>query len=82
MQAWNSGCMGRPTNLPAKLDVVMKALSKPPGERYPSVRAFTDALTVAARDCGAAGNATPPATSGGEEAKGGLMGKMRGLFGR
>ena len=27
MQAWNSGCMGRPTNLPAKLDVVMKALS-------------------------------------------------------
>lgn len=68
---------------PASVEaVVMKALSKPPGERYASVRAFTEALTVAARDCGAAGNATPPAASGGEEAKGGLMGKMRGLFGR
>jgi serine/threonine-protein kinase len=65
---------------PASVEtVVMKALSKQPGERYPSVRAFSDAFSGAAQDCGAGGNATPPAS---EEPKAGLMGKMKGLFGR
>lgn len=58
--------------------VVMKALSKLPAERYPSVKAFSEALTVAAQDCGKEGNATPPPP----EENGGLMGKMRGLFRR
>ncbi|MCC6242813.1 MAG: serine/threonine protein kinase [Gemmatimonadaceae bacterium] len=63
---------------PASIEaVVMKALSKQPTDRYPSVRAFSEAFSVAAQDCDKAGNATPA-----EEPKGGLMGKMRGLFGR
>lgn len=65
---------------PASIEaVVMKALSKQPSDRYPSVRAFSEAFTLAAQDCDKAGNATAPAA---EESKGGLMGKMRGLFGR
>ena len=56
----------------------MKALSKAPGDRYPSVRAYSEAFSLAAQDCDKGGNATPLV----EEAKGGLMGKMRGLFGR
>ena len=63
---------------PASIEsVVMKALSKAPGDRYPSVRAYSEAFSVAAQDCERGGNATPA-----EEAKSGLMGKMRGLFGR
>lgn len=65
---------------PASVEtVIMKALSKTPPERYPSVKAFSDALLVAAKDCGLEGNATPPAPP---EDAGGLMGKMRGLFRR
>lgn len=67
---------------PASVEaVVMKALSKQPSERYPSVKAFSEAFTVAAQDCSSGGNASAPESSGGEP-KGGLMGKMRGLFGR
>jgi serine/threonine-protein kinase len=67
---------------PASVEsVVMKALSKQPGDRYPSVKAFSDAFTTAAQDCSAGGNASAPEPSGGEP-KAGLMGKMRGLFGR
>ncbi len=67
---------------PASVEaVVMKALSKAPGDRYPSVRAYSEAFSSAARDGDKAGNATPPPLPI-EEAKGGLMGKMRGLFGR
>ncbi|MBL0171593.1 MAG: serine/threonine protein kinase [Gemmatimonadaceae bacterium] len=70
----------KPTlTFPASIEtVVMKALSKAPGDRYPSVRAYSEAFSVAAQDCDKGGNATPPT----EEAKSGLMGKMRGLFGR
>lgn len=62
---------------PSVETVIMKALSKLPAERYPSVKEFSEALTAAARDCGKEGNATPP-----PEESGGLMGKMRGLFRR
>ena len=63
---------------PASIEaVVMKALSKAPGDRYPSVRAYSEAFSLAAQDCDKGGNATPV-----EDAKSGLMGKMRGLFGR
>lgn len=58
--------------------VVMKALSKLPTDRYPSVSAFAEALIVASKDCGSGGNASAPV----EEDAGGLMGKMRGLFRR
>ena len=65
---------------PASIEaVVMKALSKQPGERYPAVRLFSEAFSLAAQDCDSDGNATPPPV---EDPKSGLMGKMRGLFGR
>lgn len=70
---------------PASVEtVVMKALSKQPGDRYASVHAFSDAFTVAAQDCDSAGNASVSGsnTAVPADAKGGLMGKMRGLFGR
>lgn len=70
---------------PASVEaVVMKALSKQPGDRYASVRAFSDAFTVAAQDCDSGGNASASGSKPAVEAdgKGGLMGKMRGLFGR
>lgn len=57
--------------------VIMKALSKAPSDRYPSVKAFGDALAAAASSSpvpGASGSA------GGEN--GGLLGKMKGLFRR
>ena len=57
--------------------VVMKALAKPPAERYGSVKEFSDAFTKAAAE------ATPTATAAADgDAKSGLFGKMKGLFGR
>lgn len=71
---------------PAVESVVMKALSKAPAERYPSVNAFARAFEEAANS-----TATTAAPSSGSVAavagpdgkdKGGLFGKMKGLFGR
>ncbi|WP_053333847.1 serine/threonine-protein kinase [Gemmatimonas phototrophica] len=67
--------------------VVMKALSKAPAERYPSVKAFSDAFIEAAGSTVMpTGQSAPaPSSGGGGDAgkdKGGLFGKMKGLFGR
>jgi len=74
-------------------NVVMKALSKQPGDRYPSVKDFSEAFVAAAETTAMAGSApsTSSATSqaagslpdgsDGED-KGGLFGKMKGLFRR
>ena len=74
--------------------VVMKALSKQPGERYPSVKDFSDAFAAAAQTTAMAspGSATSSvtgasptgvsATEADGEDKGGLFGKMKGLFRR
>ena len=51
--------------------VVMKGLAKLPGDRYPDVVAFADALAAVLKD-------PFPATAGGS----GLLSKMKGLFGR
>ncbi|HYW30657.1 MAG TPA: serine/threonine-protein kinase [Gemmatimonas sp.] len=62
--------------------VIMKALAKQPAERYPSVKAFSDALvgSVSAAPGGGTAPAAPPANGGDD--KGGLFGKMKGLFRR
>ncbi len=63
--------------------VVMKALSKAPAERFPSVVAFCEAFETASTS-----TATPsstPSVSGAlnaEPNEGGLFSKMKGLFGR
>jgi eukaryotic-like serine/threonine-protein kinase len=67
--------------------VVMKALSKAPAERYPSVKAFSDAFTEAATSTAmpSGQSASVSSAGGGADAgkdKGGLFGKMKGLFGR
>jgi len=76
-------------------NVVMKALSKQPGDRYPTVKDFSDAFAIAAQTTAMASpgsapgtdNSTPqsvgaiPASADGED-KGGLFGKMKGLFRR
>ena len=56
--------------------VVMKALAKPPAERFGSVKEFSEAFAKAAAE------ASPVAPSADSESKGGLFGKMKGLFGR
>jgi serine/threonine-protein kinase len=76
-------------------NVVMKALSKLPGDRYPTVKSFSDAFAAAAettamaspssapsvsRSASPSGGAGPAATAG--EDTGGLFGKMKGLFRR
>lgn len=67
--------------------VVMKALSKQPGERYASVQAFAEAFESATNGT----LATPAPVSGGmtavpasdsDDKGGGLFGKMKGLFKR
>ncbi len=64
---------------PAQVEtVIMKALSKQPGDRYPSVSAFSDAFSAAALSAPAAAPTTEPPADG----KSGLFGKMKGLFGR
>jgi eukaryotic-like serine/threonine-protein kinase len=68
-------------------EVVMKALSKQPGDRYASVQAFSDAFVAAASGAAlpngssSAGSA-PAAGEPAEEKSGGLFGKMKGLFGK
>jgi len=69
--------------------VVMKALSKAPAERYPSVMAFSAALSEAstntAPDAVAAAAASAAVSAGRGETgrkEGGLFDKMMGLFGR
>ena len=76
-------------------NVVMKALSKLPGDRYPTVKNFSDAFAAAAettamaspssapsvsRSASPSGGAGPAATAG--EDTGGLFGTMKGLFRR
>jgi serine/threonine-protein kinase len=65
--------------------VVMKALSKQPGDRYPSVKDFSDAFAAAAQTTlSSAGSPTSDAAgsmSDGDD-KSGLFGKMKGLFRR
>lgn len=70
---------------PAVESVVMKALSKQPDDRYPSVAAFAEAFSSAARE--SRDWVTPaipqPAVPGAEEEeKAGLLGKVRNLFRR
>ena len=72
---------------PAVEMVVMKALSKQPGERYASVQAFADAFESAANGTlvtpapvSGGMTAVPPADS--DDKGGGLFGKMKGLFKR
>jgi len=69
--------------------VVMKALSKAPAERYPSVMAFSAALSEAstntAPDAVASAAASAAVSAGRGETgrkEGGLFDKMMGLFGR
>ena len=76
-------------------NVVMKALSKQPSDRYPTVKDFSDAFAAAAQTTAMAspggtpgtGNSThqsvgaTPASTDGED-KSGLFGKMKGLFRR
>jgi len=64
---------------PAQVEnVIMKALAKQPGDRYPSVSAFSDAFSAAALSAPAAA----PASEATGDGKSGLFGKMKGLFGR
>ena len=77
-------------------NVVMKALSKQPGDRYPAVKDFSDAFAAAAQTTamGSASSSAPSASSttsssagttpvgADAEDKGGLFGKMKGLFRR
>lgn len=72
-------------------NVVMKALSKQPGDRYSTVKDFSDAFAAAAQTTASsapsAGSTTSsaagttPAGAEGDD-KGGLFGKMKGLFRR
>ncbi|WP_411280001.1 serine/threonine protein kinase, partial [Gemmatimonas sp.] len=76
-------------------NVVMKALSKQPGDRYPAVKDFSEAFAAAAQtttmasasSASSASSATSksvgtiPAEADSED-KGGLFGKMKGLFRR
>jgi serine/threonine-protein kinase len=78
-------------------EVVMRALSKQPAERYASVQAFSDAFVAAAsgappqgipavaRPSGSAPATPTPSPSAeavSEDKGGGLFGKMKGLFGK
>ncbi len=83
---------------PAIEAVVMRALSKQPADRYPSVRVFSDAFSQAVKQppalhSGAATHAPVRAPSAAnpssaphhtspDEEKSGLLGKVRGLFRR
>jgi serine/threonine-protein kinase len=65
--------------------VVMKALAKAPADRYASVKAFSDALNEAALSTASTSGPSAAEGSGRNDAgkkEGGLLGKMKGLFGR
>ena len=65
--------------------VVMKALSKAPAERYPSVMAFSAALSEASTNTAPDAVASAAVSAGSGETgrkEGGLFDKMMGLFGR
>jgi eukaryotic-like serine/threonine-protein kinase len=62
--------------------VVMKALSKAPTDRYPSVNAFALAFDEAANSTAPAPGSAAAAPGNDSKEKGGLFGKMKGLFGR
>jgi serine/threonine-protein kinase len=64
--------------------VVMKALAKAPAERYPSVKAFSDAFETASTSTATASGSAPSVSGSSDAVKkeGGLFGKMKGLFGR
>lgn len=57
--------------------VLMRALSRQPADRFPSVSAFTDAFASAMAGGGAA-----PSAPEGTASSGGLLNLMKGLFGR
>ena len=57
--------------------VIMRALSKQPAERFPTVRAFAEALCAAALT-----TAEVPLANTNDAGKPGLFGKVRGLFRR
>jgi serine/threonine-protein kinase len=61
-------------------EVVMKGLAKAPGDRYPDVCAFADALADVLQDPFPSGKATTKNAPGDES--GGLLSRMKGLFGR
>jgi serine/threonine protein kinase len=76
-------------------NVVMKALSKQPSERYPTVKDFSEAFAAAAQTTTMASASSPassssapsqpasPTTAAADgDDKGGLFGKMKGLFRR
>ncbi len=71
-------------------NVVMKALSKLPSDRYPTVKDFSEAFAAAAQTAtmGGASGASKSSSQGADandadgEEKGGLFGKMKGLFRR
>ena len=55
-------------------DIIMKALSRQPSDRYPDVMSFANALHAALL--------APPAPAPQHEEGGGLFSKMKGLFGK
>jgi eukaryotic-like serine/threonine-protein kinase len=72
-------------------EVVMKALSKQPGDRYASVQVFSDAFVAAAHggaasapsaSASSAQSSASAAPEGDDKGGGGLFGKMKGLFGK
>lgn len=68
---------------PAIEAVVMKALSKQPGDRYASVKEFGEAFVKAARDSeNWVTPAIPQSAISSDDEKSGLLGKMRNLFRR
>lgn len=66
--------------------VIMKALAKPPTDRYAGVMEFAEALSGAISAGGPMAEVTASATSAppppGDDTSGGLFGKMKGLFRR
>lgn len=68
---------------PAQIEsVVMKALSKAPADRYASVSAFASAFDEAANAPTPASGSSTAIPGNDSKDKGGLFGKMKGLFGR
>lgn len=63
---------------PAVEAVVMRGLAKSPADRYPTVRAFAEALRAATEGANAA---TPAAVDAGQQPSG-VLGKLKGLFKR